>query len=149
MSFIQGADGLVNFKIKVFEVSYEFITYFILVCRYVYDNIGSVIVTHLLLGRVKHLNRDFVFVLQMLEDRWPINLWPLQIKLCDRIGDACVVFFQTYHKSLNWIIGQCWYHLSELWYFPKCFRLKIFYITVFNSFNFLRIFGTRLVGNSS
>ena len=69
MSFIQGADGLVNFKIKVFEVSYEFITYFILVCRYIYDNIGSVIVTHLLLGRVKHLNRDFVFVLQMLEDR--------------------------------------------------------------------------------
>ena len=69
MSFIQGADGLVNFKIKVFEVLYEFITYFILVCRYVYDNIVSVMVTHLLLGRVKHLNRDVVFVLQMLEDR--------------------------------------------------------------------------------
>ena len=111
MSFIQGAVGLVNFK--MFQVSYEFITYFILVYRYVYDNIGSVMVTHLLLGRVKHLNGDLALALQMLEDRWSIKFWPLRIKLCNMIGDTCVVIFRTYHKSLNWIVGQCWYHLSD------------------------------------
>ena len=34
------------FKIKLFQVSCEFITYFILVCQYVYDNVGSVVATY-------------------------------------------------------------------------------------------------------
>ena len=32
-------------KLK-FQISYEFITYFILVCRYVYGNVGTVVVTY-------------------------------------------------------------------------------------------------------
>ena len=144
MSFIQGADGLENIvlrngaclsiieRINLFRVS----------------NWSSVSLNEYTAANGKTSKWRTLF-LQMLEDIWSIDFLPLQIGLCDRTVDTCVAFLRTYHKWLNWIIDQCWYHLSESWYCPKCFWPKIKLHQFFQSMYFVRIFVTRLVDNSN